>query len=102
VAVYLIHLDPPYRHAKHYLGFTDTSRNSPEEAVATRLEYHKAGRGSRLLRVAVQAGCVLRVVRIWDEGTRTDERRLKSHASGRYCPICNDRWATRGMLSPSR
>ena len=37
--IYLIHFDTPYRHARHYMGFTT---NLPQ-----RIKRHKAGRGSR-------------------------------------------------------
>jgi hypothetical protein len=96
---YLVHLDPPLKHARHYLGFCEHRPGmTVAESVATRLEYHQRGQGSRLLRAAVQAGCVLQVVRIWDSGTRDQERKLKCQASTPYCPICNARWETNGVL----
>src|SRR3974390_1356749 len=78
--LYLIHLDPPYKHAGHYLGWT----SCPER----RFDQHKAGQGSRLLRFALAAGCKLTVV--WTRpGTRNDERRLKNMGSShRHCDIC--------------
>ncbi len=36
--VYLIHLSRPYRHARHYLGWTQN--------LEQRLAEHRAGRGS--------------------------------------------------------
>jgi hypothetical protein len=39
--VYLIHLDRPYRHARHYTGWT------PD--LDTRLTRHAKGQGARLL-----------------------------------------------------
>lgn len=100
MTVYLVHLDPPYQHAKHYLGFTKHRAGmTVAESVASRLDYHQRGQGSRLLRAAVAAGCVLKVTRIWDAGSRDDERRLKCQSSTPYCPICNPRWATNGVLS---
>ena len=34
MSVYLLHFDPPYRHAKHYLGYTKA------ESVKARFERH--------------------------------------------------------------
>jgi hypothetical protein len=102
VPLYLIHLDPPYQHARHYLGYVKVSpRFTVDESIATRLDYHRRGAGSRLLRAASRAGAVLKVVRVWPEGTQTDERRLKGHSSTRLCPICNPDWEKRGRLVPS-
>ncbi len=42
--VYLLHLERPYQHAKHYTGWT--------QDLAARLAEHAAGRGARLLEVA--------------------------------------------------
>jgi hypothetical protein len=99
VAIYLIHFERPYRHANHYLGFVDTSRHPLEEALESRLAFHRSGRGSRLLRAVNAAGIGWSVVRVWEEGTRTDERRLKGRSSTRLCPICNEGWQARGQLS---
>lgn len=45
---YLIHFERPYRHARHYLGWTVD--------LEARLAKHRAGNGARLLRVATAAG----------------------------------------------
>ena len=88
--IYLLHFEPPYRHARHYLGFTDND-------VEQRLAEHRAGRGARLTQVAVDAGCQLLLVRTW-EGDRNTERRFKNHNHApRFCPLCNtERWRDRG------
>jgi predicted GIY-YIG superfamily endonuclease len=81
--VYLLHLDKPYRHAAHYLGFT--ASNDP----TARIEEHAAGRGARLMEVVVAAGIGFRLVRTWPNGTRNLERRLKRwKKSGQLCPVC--------------
>ena len=46
--VYLLHFDQPYKHARHYVGWT--ARN-----VKRRLAEHEAGRGARLLAVVREA-----------------------------------------------
>lgn len=81
--LYLLHLEPPYRHARHYLGYADD--------VARRVADHAAGgsRSSPLVRAALAAGSRVYLVRIWPGGDRTLERRLKrSGGSSRYCPAC--------------
>ncbi|HXF62870.1 MAG TPA: hypothetical protein VNK95_14695 [Caldilineaceae bacterium] len=82
MSVYLIHLEPAYKHARHYLGYADD--------VHSRLALHRMGQGSRLCQVAVEAGCKLILARVWEDGDRSLERRLKNRkAAPRLCPICN-------------
>lgn len=79
--VYLIHLDKPYHHARHYLGWTTD--------LPARIENHATGTGSPLLRAANQAGITWAVVRTWDHVDRHFERRLKNwKSSDELCPIC--------------
>jgi hypothetical protein len=99
MAVYLIHFSQPYRHAGHYLGYVDTSRHPLEEALESRLAFHRAGRGSRLLRAVGAAGIDWEVVRVWEQASRSDERRLKGRSSTMLCPVCNEGWQARGRLS---
>lgn len=81
--VYLLHFDPPYRHARHYIGWA----LSP----ARRFEEHRSGNGSPLVKAAVQAGCEVRLVRTWDAVDRHFERRLKNQKnSSRFCPLCKE------------
>ncbi len=40
--VYLLHFDPPYHHARHYLGFTD------RVSLRVRVEEHLNGKGAAL------------------------------------------------------
>lgn len=78
--VYILHFDQPFRHARHYIGWTGTDLES-------RLAYHAAGRGSRLLKAVIAAGITWTVVALIP-GDRHLERRLKSHAATRYCTLC--------------
>lgn len=81
---YLLHFLPSYKHAAHYLGW------SPE--LMPRIHAHQHGRGARLTQVAVAAGCELVLVRVWPDGDRTLERKLKAwHNGGAFCPICQGR-----------
>ncbi len=81
--VYLLHFSPPYKHAKHYMGFA--------EDIDRRIEQHRAGTGARLTQVAIDAGCRLILARIWPGADRSTERRLKKRKeSPRLCPICGE------------
>jgi hypothetical protein len=45
--VYVLHFEPAYQHARHYIGWT-------AEAVDVRLQTHLEGRGSPLIRSSAQ------------------------------------------------
>ena len=78
--VYLLHFDRPYKHARHYTGWTAD--------LAARLAYHERGGGARLLAVVHAAGIGWRLARTWPGG-RTRERQIKRQGgASRYCPIC--------------
>lgn len=79
--IYLIHLDEPYRHARHYLGWTTD--------LDARLEAHQAGRGARLMEVVKAAGITWHLARTWP-GSRDRERAIKNrHEAPRLCPECS-------------
>jgi hypothetical protein len=84
--VYILHLDPPYKHAAHYSGF------SPEnsEGVQARIADHAAGRGAaaRLMQVQHDAGGTFRIGRLWRGVTREREVRVKESSAAKYCLIC--------------
>lgn len=87
---YLIHLNEPVAHARHYAGWhqhPDGRRNAR----------HASGNGARLLAVAKARGITWQVVRTWPGTDRRFERRLKNYAqSPLLCPVCNERgWQTR-------
>ena len=78
--VYLIHLDTPYKHARHYTGWTTD--------LAARLHAHRNGRGARLMEVITAAGITWRLARTWPGG-RDRERAIKDrHEAPRLCPEC--------------
>jgi hypothetical protein len=80
--LYLLHIEPPYKHARHYLGI------ALDDNVSRRLHEHLVGRGSPLLEAAVAAGCVLHLVATFT-GDKVLERRLKRNAhSPAWCPMC--------------
>lgn len=80
--IYLIHFDQPFGHAKHYLGWASPGN------LDRRIEHHRQGTGSNLMKHVTRAGIGWQVVKTWP-GTRTEERRMKKHSSTRYCPVCN-------------
>jgi predicted GIY-YIG superfamily endonuclease len=78
--VYLVHFFEPYRHARHYTGWTVD--------LDARLAEHRAVRGARLLQVIAQAGIGWTLARTW-EGPPARERQLKRQGgASRRCPIC--------------
>jgi predicted GIY-YIG superfamily endonuclease len=80
--VYVLHFEPGYKHARHYIGWT------AGDDVTTRLQVHLQGRGSPLIRAAVQAGVEVQLAATYP-GTRHLERRLKRwHKTGQFCAIC--------------
>lgn len=87
--VYLLHFSAPYRHARHYTGYTDN--------LLARLAVHATGHGARLIAVARAAGITFTLARI-RVGTRADERSIKKAGGARrYCPLCtptprNGKW----------
>ena len=84
--VYLICFDEKYHHAKHYVGYA-------EEGIEQRLERHKRGNGSRLLRAVKEAGIDFNIVRVWKDVDRYFERKLKRQKnSKRFCPVCNKKF----------
>jgi predicted GIY-YIG superfamily endonuclease len=79
--IYLLHLDPAYRHARHYTGWT--------RDLAARLEAHRAGQGARLMEVVKAAGGSFRLARTW-AGGRDRERAIKNrHEAPKLCPVCS-------------
>jgi len=81
---YLVHFTEPYRHARHYTGWTAD--------LESRLAEHQAGRGARLPQVITEAGIGWTLARTWP-GTRERERQLKRQGGASLrCPIC---WADR-------
>ncbi len=79
--IYLLHLDKPLRHDKHYVGLA--------EDLAARLERHASGQRARMLAVCRERGITWRLVRTW-EGGRKFERELKNRKEApKLCPVCN-------------
>ena len=81
--VYLIHLDRPLGHAKHYLGMSTD--------IAERLGRHVRGKGAKFMSAVKKAGIGWDVVRDWRCETvyaaEQLERQLKGNNT-RNCTVC--------------
>jgi len=82
--VYVLHFDPPYGHARHYIGIAHDGN------VLRRLAQHRAGRGSPLVRAAYEADCFVSVV-LTLPGDLGLERRFHNRHGTRVCPLCRAR-----------
>ena len=76
--VYLVCLDEPYFHPRHYVGYADD--------IARRIQTHRAGQGSPLLAAATAAGIGWQVVQVWPGADRRFERKLHNRHGSRLCP----------------
>jgi hypothetical protein len=90
MALYLLHFDRPYQHARHYLGF---AKDVP--TMHQRIDWHynasaADGKKHRLMQAVRGAGISFTLARVWPDGTRDDERRKKQRGHSRHCPICRD------------
>ena len=83
--IYILHIDPPLAHARHYVGFAED--HLLERRVLQHLE-QKGRRPSKLVSAALAAGCTVTLAGTLP-GDRNEERRLKKGGSAaRYCPVC--------------
>ena len=84
--LYLLHIEPAYKHAQHYLGVTRNGRSVYERWQ----EHHAAnGAGAKLTQAARKAGCELVIARVWHNAEFGKERKLKGRSLKPLCPICN-------------
>lgn len=91
MTVYLVHFARPFKHAKHYIGYTDLSL---QERFKRHMSNAQLRRGSALLRAVIEAGIKFKVVRTWDGDREVEKRKKNGHAT-RQCPVC------RGLVSYS-
>ena len=84
---YLLHFESKLaNHAQHYTGFSTN--------LAARIAAHEAGNSAKLVHAMSLAGIRFVVARLWIDGDRTLERRLKNQKNGpRLCPICQKKVA---------
>ena len=82
--VYLIHFKEKLHHAQHYIGFVDKN-------LKQRINKHKSNKGAKLLMAVNNKGIPWEVVRVWEEGDRQLERKLKNCKKARcFCPVCRN------------
>ena len=85
--VYLLHFEPSFKHASHYLGWALD--------VHKRVDEHLSGNGANLVKHAVDAGCHVELVRVWENEDRNFERSLKVTSLHRHCPKCRPAYLQR-------
>jgi len=79
--VYVLHFDPPYHHTGHYVGWTAGD-------VDVRVQMHRQGAGSPLIRAAVAAGVSIQLG-VTFRAAACVERRLKRwHKTGQFWCTC--------------
>jgi predicted GIY-YIG superfamily endonuclease len=84
--IYLIHFNTKFGHAQHYLGYAHDFN--------ARMERHRKGRGSRLIKHIQEAGIEWQVVRQWKPASPQVEAELKKwHNNRRLCPLCEKQMA---------
>ena len=88
MAVYLLHFRQAYpagRRPQHYIGWA--------RDVAARTAHHADGTsGATLPTVMHAAGIPFTVARVWPDGDKRTERRLKGWKKGAaLCPLCRAR-----------
>jgi hypothetical protein len=84
--VYILHLDPPYKHAAHYSGFGPAETGGVVARVADQAAGGPAA--ARLMQVQHEAGGTFRVGRVWHGVTREREVRVKESSAAKLCLIC--------------
>jgi predicted GIY-YIG superfamily endonuclease len=96
--VYLIHFDTPYKHARHYIGYTAN--------LAARMAVHRSGHGARLLNACNQSGIAYDVVRTWsirsrfcNRATALEHKLKRRKDSAALCPVCNKNWSATANFS---
>jgi len=86
-SIYVLHIDPPVAHAKHYIGFT----TDPEPSRRVREHTSGGHRANPLVKAAVKAGSTITLAHVFDGPgvDRNFERRLKNRAdTSKWCPCC--------------
>lgn len=85
--LYLLHFDPPYRHARHYLGYAVGTGRGHAYAKA---QAKGVLLGAHELVMAAQANlCEITVADVFVGEGRAEQRRMRRNGSlSRFCPIC--------------
>ena len=79
--VYILHLERPFGHARHYIGYTKSWMH-----FLNRMEEHYMGRRSIFMSHVRDAGIGFSISRVYYDATRDFERYLKNmNSTGLYC-----------------
>jgi len=86
MTVYILHLESPFHHARHYTGFSKNGRT-----LKVRVGHHENGTARCKFTDALHRnGIHFTLARIFKQADRNFERKLKkTHNVSRYCPVCN-------------
>lgn len=96
--LYVLHFNRPYwMNCRHYVGYTSLP-------LERRLEAHRSGRGSLLVRYALKQGCDFEVAYQLDVPTAAEARRIelrikKLKRMPQTCPLCQARRSPRPRSS---
>ncbi|MCV0428349.1 MAG: hypothetical protein K5905_23070 [Roseibium sp.] len=85
MTVYVLHFDPPYRQARHYIGYT------PDASAERRVQEHLSGgyKASPLVKAALEAGSAVTLAHEFPGDGRFFERWLKDRKDTRmWCRCC--------------
>ena len=87
--LFLLHFDPPYQHARHYLGYAvGTGRGA---AYARRIAAGTALGPHELVMAAQADGCTIHVADVLHGEGRATQRRLRANGSlSRFCHYCRE------------
>ena len=84
--IYLIHFSSKFGHAQHYLGYASNFEK--------RMEKHRKGTGSNLIKKIQEAGIEWEVVRKWENvGPQAEAELKRFHNNRRLCPLCQGQFA---------
>lgn len=85
--LYLLHFDPPYKHARHYLGYAvglgRGRKYASDQADGLAIGAHE------LVMAAQWGGCEITVADVlYGEGRDTQRRMRRNGSLSRFCPVC--------------
>lgn len=87
--LYLLHFDPPYRHARHYLGYAIGTGRGRDYAKA-QARGHAIG-AHELVQAAQADQVSIHVADVLVGAGRATQRAMRSsHNLARHCPICSN------------
>ncbi|WP_298981528.1 hypothetical protein [uncultured Roseibium sp.] len=85
MTVYVLHFSKPYKHARHYIGYT------PDASAARRVQEHISGsvKGNPLVKAAIDNGATVTLAHEFPGASREFERWLKDRRDvGSWCHCC--------------